>query len=131
MLSDLVKAFRMTRLEAKEFFSAALSPAPEVTSETEKADSEILAQQLSLLKNIRLPGFLTDYYGDIIAALATRHGLIRDPRGPICCFGGFEALLAIHAAGQRSFTTETRWRIMAQVQASKDPRASGAFAPDC
>src|SRR5512137_1463135 len=66
MLSDLVKAFRMTRLEAKEFFSAALSPTPEVTSETEKADAEILAQQLSLLKDIRLPGFLTDYYGDII-----------------------------------------------------------------
>ena len=28
-----------------------------------------------------------------LVALATRHGLIRDPRGPICCFGGFEALL--------------------------------------
>jgi len=41
------------------------------------------------------------------------------------------SMLAGHTAGRCSFTSETRWRIMAPVQASQDPPASGAFAPVC
>ena len=67
-LIDLAEVFKLTRLETKEFFSAALSPEPVVTETTESADGAIYMQQLTLLKTVRLPGFLTDYYGDIIAA---------------------------------------------------------------
>jgi hypothetical protein len=45
--------------------------------------------------------------------------------------GTLSVLLAAHTAGRRSFTPETRGRIMAQVQASEDPPANGASAPVC
>jgi len=43
----------------------------------------------------------------------------------------FQFVVSRPHRGRCSFTSETRGRIMAPVQASQDPPASGAFAPVC
>ena len=94
-----------------------------------------LAHALPTYDDVLEVVWITSWYD---AALRGPHGaqlfpLIFFPAGwHVATYAGGPArLLATHAAVLRSFTTATRWRTMAAVQAAKTPRPMVRCTPVC